>query len=203
LIIAIGAGWKADEYLAYGYSFPSLKIRLAQLEESLIILKRLWTEPGPVSFQGSYYHITDAYCEPRPDPLPTLMVGGGGLTTIALAARYADWWNLPDANFEKLQSRLPLVQEQCARSGRDPATLRLTWFGRLAVARSEADALALSHGKWTQERAFVGTPEQVVSEMQRFVEAGVDYFMLEPLGLTDPETRAMVLEEVLPKIAGR
>lgn len=199
LIMAIGAGWKEDEYLAYGYSFPRPKIRLEQLEESLMILKRMWTEPGPISFQGKYYHIHDAYCEPMPQPVPTLIVGGGGPTTIGLAARYADWWNLPDANFEKLQSRLPIVQEQCARVGRDPATLRLTWFGRLAVARSEAAALALSNGKWTQEKAIVGTPEQVVAEMQRFIEAGVDYFMMEVLGLTDPETKAMVLEEVLAK----
>lgn len=202
LIMAIGAGWKEDEYLAYGYSFPRPKIRLEQLEESLIILKRMWTEPGPISFQGKYYHIRDAYCEPMPHPLPTLIVGGGGPTTIGLAARYADWWNLPDANFEKLQSRLPIVREKCAQAGRDPATLRLTWFGRLAVARSEAAALALSNGKWTKERAFTGTPVQVVAEMQRFIEAGVDYFMMEVLGLTDPKTKAMVLEEVLPKVKG-
>ncbi|MCL4300261.1 MAG: LLM class flavin-dependent oxidoreductase [Anaerolineae bacterium] len=200
LIMAMGAGWKADEYLAYGYSFPSAKIRLEQLEEAIIIVKRLWTEPGPVSFEGQYYRISDAYCEPRPDPVPTLLVGGGGRTTIGLAARYADWWNLPDANFEKLQSRLPIIQEQCEQVGRDPATLRLTWFGRLAVARSQAEALALSNGKWTKERALVGTPEQVVAEMQRFIEAGVDYFMMEVLGLTDPETKAMVLEEVLFKV---
>jgi alkanesulfonate monooxygenase SsuD/methylene tetrahydromethanopterin reductase-like flavin-dependent oxidoreductase (luciferase family) len=202
LIMALGAGWKADEYLAYGYPFPSAKTRLEQLEEAIIIIKRLWTEPGPVSFQGQYYHISDAYCEPKPDPIPTLLVGGGGRITIGLAARYADWWNLPDANFEKLQSRLPIIQEQCDRVGRNPASLRLTWFGRLAVARSEADALAFSNGKWTKERALVGTPEQVVAEMQRFIEAGVDYFMMEVLGLSVPETRAMVLEKVLPKVKG-
>lgn len=202
LVMALGAGWKADEYLAYGYPFPSAKIRLEQLEEAIIIVKRLWTEPGPVSFEGQYYRISDAYCEPRPDPVPTLLVGGGGRTTIGLAARYADWWNLPDANFEKLQSRLPIVQERCERVGRDPASLRLTWFGRLAVARSEAEALALSNGKWTKERALVGTPEQVVAEMQRFIEAGVDYFMIEVLGLSITETRAMVLEEVLPVFSG-
>ncbi|NJN98811.1 MAG: LLM class flavin-dependent oxidoreductase [Anaerolineales bacterium] len=202
LMMAIGAGWKEDEYLAYGYSFPRPKIRLEQLEESLIILKRMWTEPGPISFQGKYYHISEAHCEPMPQPVPTLIVGGGGPTTIGLAARYADWWNLPDANFEKLQSRLPIVRDQCARVGRDPATLRLTWFGRLAVARSEAAALAPSNGKWTQEKALVGTPEQVVAEMQRFIEAGVDYFMMEILGLTDPETKALVLEEVLPEVRG-
>jgi alkanesulfonate monooxygenase SsuD/methylene tetrahydromethanopterin reductase-like flavin-dependent oxidoreductase (luciferase family) len=179
---------------------PSAKIRLEQLEEAVVIVKRLWTEPGPVSFQGQYYHISDAYCEPRPNPVPTLLVGGGGRTTIGLAARCADWWNLPDANFEKLQSRLPIIQEQCERVGRDPASLRLTWFGRLAVARSEGKALALSNGKWTKERALVGTPELVVTEMQRFIEAGVDYFMMEILGLANPETKTMVLEAVLPRV---
>ena len=59
-------------------------------------------------------------------------------------------------------------------------------------------AEALSNGKWTQERALVGTPAQVVAQIQRFVDIGVDYFMVEVLGLSDAATRELVLEEVLP-----
>ena len=200
LIMAIGAGWKEDEYHAYGYPYPRAGIRIEQLEDTLEIMKRLWTEPGQISYQGKHYQIVEAYCEPKPDPLPPLIVGGGGTKTMRLAARYADWWNIPDANIDQYRQRLAILKEHCASLGRDPATLRLTWFGRLAVAKSEAEALALSDGEWTTDRAFVGTPQQVVEQMQQFTEIGVDYFMIEVLGLSNPDIEGMVLEEVLPQV---
>ena len=75
-IMAIGAGWKEDEYHAYGYPFPRAGIRVEQLEDTLEIIRRLWTEPGQVTYQGKHYSITEAYCEPKPEPIPPLIVGG-------------------------------------------------------------------------------------------------------------------------------
>ena len=63
-IMGIGAGWKEDEYLSYNYPFPSAKTRVQQLEETLVILKTMWEEPGPVSYSGKHYSIKDAWCEP-------------------------------------------------------------------------------------------------------------------------------------------
>lgn len=62
---------------------------------------------------------------------------------MMLAARYADWWNMPDAKFEVYQERVSILREHCAAIGRNPQSLRLTWFGRLAVANSQAEAEAL------------------------------------------------------------
>lgn len=199
-IMAVGAGWKEDEYHAYGYPYPRGGVRVEQLEDTLEILKRMWTEPGQVSYTGKHYQIKAAYCEPKPDPLPTLVVGGGGKKTMMLAARFADWWNIPDANFETYQERMTILHAHCATIGRDPASLRLTWFGRLAVADSEAAALALSDGEWTRERAIVGTPQQVLAQLKAFTAIGVDYFMVEVLGLTDPHIKRLLLEEVLPHV---
>ena len=89
------------------------------------------------------------------------------------------------------------MKEHCAAIGRDPASLRLTWFGRLAVGHSEAEAEALSGGEWTKNNALVGTPTMVVKQLQQFIELGVDYFMVEVLGISNPDLKAMVLEEVL------
>ncbi|MEM7114304.1 MAG: LLM class flavin-dependent oxidoreductase [Chloroflexota bacterium] len=198
-IMAVGAGWKEDEYHAYGYPFPRGGIRVEQLEDTLEIMTRLWHEPGQVSYQGKHYSIKDAYCEPKPDPMPTLIVGGGGKKTMRLAARFADWWSIPDANFEVYAERVKILREHCAELGRDPSSLRLTWFGRLAVANSMDEAEALSNGEWTTERALVGSPEQVIAQIQQFVDLGVDYFMVEVLGLADPAIRRLVVEEVLSK----
>src|SRR4029077_13575520 len=77
LIYGIGAGWKEDEYKAYGYPFPKPAARIAQLEEAILIARKMWTET-PASFQGKHYAIDNAMCTPRPDPIPPILVGGGG-----------------------------------------------------------------------------------------------------------------------------
>lgn len=198
-IMAIGAGWKEDEYHAYGYPYPRPGIRVAQLEDTLEIITRLWKEPGQVTYEGEHYQVKDAWCEPKPNPIPTLIVGGGGKKTMMLAARFADWWNIPDANFDVYKERVEILKQHCETIGRDPDSIRLTWFGRMAVHHSQADAEALSNGKWTPARAFVGSPQQVVDQIGAFMEIGVDYFMVEPLGITDPEIRKMTFEDVIAK----
>lgn len=186
LVMAVGAGWKEDEYRAYDYPFPALPVRLQQLHDTLEILKRLWTQPGRVTVHGTHYRVDDAYCEPKPDPLPPIIVGGGGPTTLKLAAQYADWWNLYDANWATYSARLDALRAACADVGRDFDSLRLTWFGRVALGATLDDALALSAGKWTPDNSFTGTAAQVVDLMRPFVAAGVDHFIVEVLDYANP-----------------
>lgn len=195
-VMALGAGWKEDEYHAYGYPFPTPGVRVAQLGETLEIMHRMWHDEGPVSFHGAHYHIEKAWCEPRPNPIPKILVGGGGKKTMALAARYADWWNIPDANLAAYRPHLAALDDLCAQQGRDPKTLRRTWFGRMAVAPTEAEALALSNGRWHAGNALVGTPQQVKQQLQDFEAAGVDYFMVEPLGINQPKIYELLVNEV-------
>jgi alkanesulfonate monooxygenase SsuD/methylene tetrahydromethanopterin reductase-like flavin-dependent oxidoreductase (luciferase family) len=150
-IHAIGAGWKEDEYHAYGYEYPRPGVRVAQLEDALEITTRLWHEPGKVTYEGKHYSVRDAWCEPKPDPAPTLIVGGGGKKTMMLAARFADWWSIPDANLESFKERLAILEQHCDTIGRDYASLRKTWFGRLAVGKTEAEAQRIA-GRWTTEQ---------------------------------------------------
>jgi alkanesulfonate monooxygenase SsuD/methylene tetrahydromethanopterin reductase-like flavin-dependent oxidoreductase (luciferase family) len=211
-IMGIGAGWKEDEYRAYGYDYPSAGVRIEQLGDTLEILKRMWTEPGKVTYHGAHYQVENAYCEPKPNPISPIVVGGGGKKTMMLAARYADWWNLSDVNAEKYAEHLTILRQHCETIGRDPTTLRLTWFGRLAVGKTQREAEALgqlpngmAYGTllgqtYTTENAFVGTPQQIVEQIMPFVELGVDYFMTDILGLPDPDIIGMVREEILPQI---
>lgn len=202
-IMGIGAGWKEDEYKAYNYPFPPVGTRVDQLEDSLEIIKRLWTQPGKVSYQGKHYSISEAYCEPKPDPLPPIVIGAKGNRMLGLTAKYADWWNISDVNYALFTDRLNVLNEQCAKIKRDPNSIRKTWFGRLVVADSEAEAVAMGTAgsmKFTRENAFVGTPSQVVEQMQPYVESGVNYFMLDVLGLPNPEVIDMVINEVIPKL---
>jgi len=108
-IMSIGAGWKEDEYRAYDYDYPSPKIRLEQLEDTLIIFKKMWEEEGQVSYDGKHYSIKDAWCEPKPETKIPIIVGGGGKTTMKHAAKYADMWNFPDAPIGRYTERLNIL----------------------------------------------------------------------------------------------
>jgi len=200
LILGLGAGWKEDEYRAYNYDYPSPGKRIEQLEEAVEIVKMMWSEPGPLHYQGKHHQIANAIAEPRPEPVPRLVIGGGGAKTIGVAARHADWWNISDAGFERYRALMDVVDEACAAAERDPASLRRTWFGRLAVGETEEEAARLGGERWTRENAFVGTVEQVVESMKSFVDIGADYFMLEVQGLPDPAVVDRVIGEVLPAV---
>jgi len=199
-IMGVGAGWKEDEYHAFNYPYPSPGVRVAQLEDTLEIITRLWTEAGPVSYEGTHYRIQDAYCEPKPDPTLPILVGGGGKKTMMLAARFADIWNIPDAPLAAYKEKLAILDQHCETIGRDPATIRRTWFGRLAVASNDAAAVALSDGEWTSERAIVGTPARVIEQIEAYKAVGVDYFMFMVQGADDPTIRALITDEVMPYV---
>ena len=91
----IGAGWKAEEYRAYGYEFPSAGARVEQLKDTLEICQRMWTSDR-ATYHGKHYRIDDAVCAPKPaqQPHPPIWVGGSGPRVMRLAARYADGFDL-------------------------------------------------------------------------------------------------------------
>lgn len=197
-IMGIGAGWKEDEYLAYNYPFPSPRVRVEQLEDTLEILTRLWQQQGMVSYQGQHYQIVDAYCEPKPHPMIPIIVGGGGYKTMLLAARFADEWNLPDCNITHYAKRLSILKEHCQQINRDPNDISLSWFGRLSIGDTYEKALARSDGRWSRDNALVGTFEDVKQQIQAFIDIGVSRFMINVLGLVDSKVRKQVFNDLFP-----
>ena len=204
-VMGIGAGWKEDEYRAYDYPYPAPRIRVQQLEDTLIILRRLWEEAGQITFEGAHYNLRDAWCEPKPDkPIP-ILVGGGGYTTMKHAARYADIWNLPDKPLGPYLERLRILQRHMEAIDRDPASMRCSWFGRVAIGKTQEEAAArgLSRAdKWTPENAFVGTPQSIAEQMNAFAEYGCDYFLVDVIGAPDEEVCGLFTEELLPALQG-
>jgi len=92
-MLGLGAGWNEEEYRAYGYDFPPASVRVAQLEETIQIVKAMWTQEQ-ATFQGTHHHVIDAACEPRPDPLPPILIGAFKPKMLRLTAKYADEWNV-------------------------------------------------------------------------------------------------------------
>ncbi len=125
-ILGLGAGWKEDEYRAYGYPFPPAGERVAQLDEAARIIKVLWRE-APASFAGRYYQVAEAHCAPRPEPPPLLMIGGGGeRRTLRVVAEHADWWNADYYSPDDYARKLEVLAGYCRAIGRDVAEITPT-----------------------------------------------------------------------------
>ena len=203
-ILGIGAGWNEEEYQAYGYAFPSDGIRVSQLEEALQIIKSMWAEEK-ATFAGKYYQIREAYCEPKPQPIPPIMVGGEKPRMLRLAAKYADWWNVSSLGIEAYRQVAEECERACFEVGNDPTTLRRTWVGGCACTPTQEEALAIAGDRYSatntiDDFGFVGTPEQVIEQMLPFIEKGVDYFILDCGGFPKLTTLEMLTTRVLPAL---
>jgi alkanesulfonate monooxygenase SsuD/methylene tetrahydromethanopterin reductase-like flavin-dependent oxidoreductase (luciferase family) len=200
-ILGIGAGWHEEEYLAYGYDFPAASTRVEELDEALRIVRALWTQER-ASFEGKHYRIQGAWCEPKPNPPPTIMVGAFKPKMLRVAARHADWWNVSSTGIEDYRRYVQEFERACEVVGRDPATVRRSWCGGCACAPTEQEV-----AKIVEERPqlqpgedFVGTPQLLLEQMQPFVELGVDYFILDCSSFPEPTTAMMLVNEVLPAL---
>ena len=167
--LGIGAGWKEDEWRAYGYGFPPLRDRLAALEDNLEVISRM-LGPGHATYEGRHAAAFDAINEPRglqSPRIPIIIGGNGPNVTWRLAARYADELNLDSLTPDEVRAALPLVRERCAEVGRDPATLRVSvhaWWGYLpGPGQARIDALA-AYGELGLSRVITLLPSSATED---------------------------------------
>ena len=126
--LGIGAGWKEDEWLAYGYGFPGAPERLAILADHLEIITRMLA-PGRATWDGRHARVMDAIHEPKglqQPRLPIVVGGNGPNVTWRLAARFADELNLDALMPEEVERALPVIRQRCEEVGRDSTTLRVS-----------------------------------------------------------------------------
>jgi F420-dependent oxidoreductase-like protein len=134
--LGIGAGWKRDEWLAYGYGFPDAPERLAILKDQLEVITAMFG-PGRASYRGDHHSADGAINVPNPvqQPRIPIMVGGNGQNvTWRLAARYADELNLDGMGPQDVAKSMPVIRARCEEIGRDPASLSVSvhaWWGSI------------------------------------------------------------------------
>src|SRR6187200_1554964 len=139
--LGIGAGWKRDEWQAYGYGFPETRERLARLGDDLEVITRMLEgdKHQHATYEGRYAQVRDAINVPKPIQRPRvpIMIGGNGPNvTWRLAARHADELNLDGMTPAKLKEAMPVIRGRCAEIGRDPDTLTVSvhvWSGTMAT----------------------------------------------------------------------
>lgn len=126
--LGIGAGWKRDEWIAYGYGFPETKERLAALADHLEVITGMLAgdKHEHATFEGKYAHVKNAINVPKPiqKPRVPVMVGGNGPNvTWRLAAKHADELNVDGMTPDDVKAALPVIRSRCEEIGRDPASL--------------------------------------------------------------------------------
>ena len=200
-IFGIGAGWMVEEYEAYNIEFPKPAVRIAQLEETIQIVKKLWTE-SPASFEGKYYRIKDAFCEPRPNPIPPILIGGGGeQLTLRVVAKHADMWNIPGGSLENYAHKLKVLRRHCEAVGRDYDDIVKTWSAEsIALAETEAEAKRIAAASPYSNNPIVGTPEQVAQQLQAFVDLGMTYLIVRLIDFPNSAGIELFAQEVMPRL---
>lgn len=180
LILGLGAGWREEEYRAYGYPFPEAPARIRQLEEAVQIIHRMWTETAP-SFKGEYYEISQAYCPPRPDPRPPIMIGGSGeQLMLPLIGRRADWWNVGSLSPAEFRRKWDIVRREAEAVGRDPESIVRTMI------------------KMDYELPHAATDSaRLLKELKPLVKLGITYFMFDCGHVTSTSGIVRFAQEVM------
>ena len=208
--LGIGAGWYEAEHAAYGIPFPPTRERFDRLEEQLAIITGLWQTPAgeKFSYEGTYYQVADSPGLPKPvqSPRPPVIIGGHGpRRTPALAAKYADEFNIAFAKPGEVAAQFGRVREACAVAGRDADSLVYSAAHVVCCGKDEAtlSRRAAAIGRDLAELrvdGLAGSPAEIVDKIGAFDEAGTQTLYLQVLDLDDLDHLADIAGEVLPQV---
>jgi alkanesulfonate monooxygenase SsuD/methylene tetrahydromethanopterin reductase-like flavin-dependent oxidoreductase (luciferase family) len=202
-LLGIGAGGYEAEYKTYGYDFPPARIRVDQLEEAIQVIKAMWNG-GKATVSGRYYRVNEASCEPKPDPLPPIMIGAHQPKMLRVTAKYADEWNVASIGIGRYRRMVTEFEQACAEMGRDPAAVRRSWSGGCICMPTQAEALQLAGTRYNSHPEddfdFVGTPRQLIEQMRSFVNLGVTSFLVDCGGWPRLTTLELLVNEVIPAL---
>jgi alkanesulfonate monooxygenase SsuD/methylene tetrahydromethanopterin reductase-like flavin-dependent oxidoreductase (luciferase family) len=205
-IHGIGAGWNVDEATAYGYDFPSLKVRFEHLEDHLNIARAMFTE-SPATYEGTHHSITGAFNNPQPirGDIPIMIGGSGEKKTLRMVAQYADASNF-FGDAERIRHLVGVLEGHCERLGRDIGEITKTRLGTLVIAEKHEDAQALfdhisqASGMPADRLAtwIVGDPDTVAEKCSELLDAGLDGLIFNSPTVHDLDTVQLIGETLGP-----
>jgi F420-dependent oxidoreductase-like protein len=188
LILGIGAGWFEEEANAYDIAFYTISERGKRLEESVQIIKGMWTNPKGFTFQGNYYKVNNDLCLPESiqKPHPLIMIGGGGeKQTLRVVAKYADACNLFGGP-ETIKAKLIVLKKHCGDVGRDYDEILKTALMTVVIAEDKED-LASGLAEFREpgvsdvqldEIVLYGASDEVVAKIERLIQASLQYLIV-------------------------
>ena len=223
LELGLGAGWYKTEHVSYGLEgFERAGMRLDRLDEAIPLMKALFTG-NSTTYNGRFYSVTDATCRPAPvqAPWPRIWVGGGGeRRTLRIVAEHADAWNVPAIPPEEYAHKLDVLREHCADVGRDYDEIEKTMETRVLVTDDPGDTDRIVdwflYWQRTADRELpdraelaerlkrmylLGSVEECVAGVQRYVDAGVEHFTIYFLDYPSTNSLERFAREVLSAVS--
>jgi F420-dependent oxidoreductase-like protein len=221
LVLGVGAGWNAQEHRAFGIPFPPLQERMHMLEEGIEVIVRLLGDE-PAHFAGRYYQLEGAHPYPKPTQRPRIPLLIGTTSAgrmLRIVARYADEWDAPGITSPTAyHARRERLAWYCHEINRDPREIRrcvstaylighdaqeLHWRGAamqqlipgLAAHDPGAVPDVLRAEGW-----LVGTPDQIISQLQALADEGVERVMFQHNDQTDFAALELLARDVMPAV---
>ncbi|MFH5801417.1 LLM class flavin-dependent oxidoreductase [Haladaptatus sp. CMAA 1911] len=226
LRLGLGAGWHEEEHHAYGFEFPGIGTRIEMLDESVTLIKEMFTAEEP-TFNGEHFQIDGAYNDPKPvqDPHPPIVIGGAGPKMLRLIAKHADEWNVEisaRARGKPIEFKVRKFNEYLEAEGRDPSDVERSWLAHVLVCEDDETVQEYSDRifplPWGEESdmndqlrnaddarekggMLIGTPAEVAEQIEQVRDLGFEKLQL--MFLDFPETRGMELfgDEVIPQFS--
>lgn len=205
--LGLGTGWFEEEHRAYGIPFP--KDKFARLEEQLAVITGLWgTGPGETfSYEGEHYRLEKSPALPKPHQpkVPVLIGGHGAVRTPALAARYADEFNVPFGSLEDTRRQFGRVRAAAVAAGRPAGDLVYSSALVACVGRNDAEVArrAAAIGRDVEElkaNGLAGSPEEVTDKIGRYAGLGASRVYLQILDLDDLDHLELISSQVLGRL---
>ncbi len=183
-ILGVGAGWREDEYAAYGYDFPKPSVRFAQLEEMVTICRLMWTQDEP-SFAGAHFRIDGASAPPLPNPVPRICIGASGEKVgLPMVGRLADMWNGFFRGDDDWNRKVRIIRAAADAAGRTPDDIEFSTTVERPLPESDADSAAL------------------VDELGHLADLGVQHFVMDFGNPRDTEPIHRFVEQVIRPLRG-
>jgi alkanesulfonate monooxygenase SsuD/methylene tetrahydromethanopterin reductase-like flavin-dependent oxidoreductase (luciferase family) len=202
-VLGIGAGWNEEEYNAYGWPFPSPRVRIEQMVEAIRICRAMWAG-GPVVYAGVHYQLDGAHCEPLPQPAPPVMIGGAGERYLLRAvATDADWWNYIYQTPEAYRAKQDVLRQHCMEQGRAYEEIVQVLASQILIAPTEAALQKLNDDpavRPVSANGIAGTPEQVTERLLAGIALGAGRVNVSFADSPRTDGTQLFIEEVLPHL---
>jgi len=188
-VLSIGAGWLKEECRRYGLDWVPYQQRIERLRESIRVMKALWTEKI-ANFVGTHYRLTDAILEPKPitKPHPPIWVGGASDNIMRIVAEEGDGWDVGLAGSpEAVKAKVEGLRNYCSKISRNPDPITISHSCMAVLSRTRGESFESVKAKMRDlnapfnsfmQRHLVGSPSEIASRMNAYVEAGVRHFTI-------------------------
>lgn len=207
--LGLGAGWFDTEHRANGIPFPPVGERFDVLEDHLEIITGMWAtaDGGRFDHVGRRVHVEGSPGLPKPQQalVPIIIGGNGPRRTPALAARFADEFNLPFRSIDEFVTQRRRVVDACAARDRDPSSMVHGCALTVCVGANEAEvarraSVIRREPDELRANGLCGTPGEVVERLQQWAAVGSERVYLQVLDLADLDHLDLIAAEVMPHV---